>query len=179
MTMAKDQTTATLIDETTPTNGKRAVELRTAHDYTLTLRALELRSEDLKKLAKRTSDEGYSREGRAIQADAEAIDHHILPVFRSQRELPLVTEEALAKEIEGALRVAIFRAFDGLDNPKVVITPGHVHDRRDRLIDILTERVLRYALEIADESFNQGYAAREQTGEALAMRPIAALRTGN
>lgn len=152
------------------------VTLRTAHDYSLVSRALGNEKEVLAKLASKTKDAGYPREARAIQADADAIEHHVLPSFNAQRELPLVSAEQLEKEIHGALRRFVYNAFDGLGNPSVVVTPGGIASRRDALLKDLTTRVLLYATEIADEAFNQGYAAREQTAEALAMRAVHTLR---
>lgn len=152
------------------------IVLRAAHDYTVTHQALEARAEDLEKLAKKNRDEGYLREARAVQSDAEAIKNHILPVFREQRELPLVTQDQLSKEISAALRIFVNRAFDGLGDPKVQPTPAGVAARRDSLLEALTKRVSMFVTDVADEAFNQGAAAREQTAEALAMRSISSLR---
>jgi hypothetical protein len=144
------------------------VVLRTAHDYSLVTVALDSRQEELKKLAKKNLDEGYTREARAISADAEAIEHHVLPQFRAQRELPLVTSEQLEKEISGALRVLVMRAFDGLSDKKVLITPEGLADRKNRLLTQLTTRISLYATQLADEAFNQGVAAR-----SVAIAPMA------
>lgn len=168
----------TLIDEA-PTTGSKKPEpviLKSAHDYSLTQQALEVRKEDLKKLAKKTSDEGYRREARNIQADADAIEHHILPSFRSQRELPFVTGEQLDKEIAGALSVFVARAFDGLDVPNVKLTKSGMDIRKSNLLKTLTARVSLFAIELADEAFNQGAAARQQSAEALAFRYVSTLR---
>ena len=170
-------TTNALLDEPTAAAKKPApIVLRASHDYSITEQALASRAEELKKLAKKNNEEGYRREGRAVQADADAIEHQILPVFREQRELPLVTQDALEKEVGAALRLYITQAFSGLGDPKVEHTPSGIAFRRDTLLKQLTTRVTLYATELADEAFNQGVAAREQTAEALAMRAIGTLR---
>ncbi len=152
------------------------VRLRSAHDFTLVTSALDFRKEDLKKLAKKVAEDGYQREARAIAADAEAIESHVLPQFRAQRELPLVTHDQLEKEINGAIRRFVSRAFDGLGDPKVIVTPSALDRRKDDLLKALAARVTLYVKEVADEAFNQGAAARQQTAEALAMRSISTLR---
>lgn len=152
------------------------VKLRSAHDYSITQFALEQRKEGLVKLAKKTSEEGFSREARAIQADADAIEQAILPQFRQQRELPLVTHEQLEKEVGGALKIFITRAFSGLGDPKIVATPEGIASRRNLLLEDLTKRVTLCVKDVADEAFNQGAAARTHTSEALAMRQISTLR---
>lgn len=166
-----------MIDDFATTQKKPTpVLLRAAHDYTITTQALESRAEDLKKLAKKTGEEGYRREARAIQADADAIQHQILPVFREQRELPFVTTEALEKEVNAALKIFVSQAFNGLGDPKVQHTPSGIAGRRDDLLRELTKRVTLFAIDLADEAFNQGTAARQQSAEALAVRVIGTLR---
>jgi hypothetical protein len=168
---------ATLIDEPVRARtGPEPVALRSQHDYSLVTDALEHRKEDLEKLAKKNEEEGYSREARAIKADLAAIEHHILPVFRDQREMPLVTHEQLAKEIAAALRPHIYRAFDGLGDPKVHVTFDGIQRRRDTLLDALALRITHFATGLADEAFNEGHAAREQSAPALARRQIGELR---
>ena len=167
--------TNTLVEEPTKAPSD-TVRLRSRHDFALTTKALEVRSEDLKKLAKKADDEGYRREAKAIRADAEAIEIDILPSFRDQRELPLVSEEQLEKEIAAALRILVVRAFDGLDDPKVPPTPTSLERRRENLLEALTKRTTTYATTIADEAFNQGVAAREQSAESIAMRAVRELR---
>jgi hypothetical protein len=152
------------------------VKLRTAHDFTLTATALQARAEELKKLSKKNSEEGYAREAKSVEADANAIEFHILPQFRAQRELPLLTVEQVEKEITGALRVFVFRAFDGLDNPKVAISPENIRGRKERVLESIGKRVTFFAREIAERAFNEGVAAREISPESLAMRCIGSLR---
>lgn len=168
---------ATLLADAPTTNKKpEPVLLRSLHDYALTQTALESRKEELTKLAKKNLDEGYTREARAVQSDAEAIEHHILPSFRAQRELPLVSAEQLEKEVTGALARLVHIAFTGLGDPKVMHTPEGIANRKERLLQALGVRVTLFVTEVADNAFNQGVAAREQTAEALAMRSITTLR---
>lgn len=155
------------------------VRLRSAHDFTLTVQALTARVEDLKKLAKKNEEEGYKRESRAVAADAEAIERFVLPALRDQRELPLVTVETLENEILGALRPMVQRAFSGFGDPKVQITPSMIDWRRDELLKVLVGRVLQFVTDVADDAFNQGHAAREQTAEAIAQRSIGSLRASD
>ena len=169
-------TNAALLEETAAPKKPSPVTLRTAHDFSLVTQALEFRKEDLTKLAKKVQEDGYAREARSISADAEAIERHVLPQFREQRELPLVTHEQLEKEIAVALTRFISAAFRGLGDPKVVVTPATIDHRREELLKSLTTRVALYVKDVADDAFNQGYAAREQTAEALAMRAIGTLR---
>jgi hypothetical protein len=153
-----------------------AVALRSAHDFSLVTQALEFRTEDLKKLATKTAAEGYPREARAISADAEAIEHQVLPQFREQRELPFVTHEQLEKEISAALRRFVTVAFQGLGDPKVAVTASSIDYRRDELLKSLTTRLTLYVKDVAGDAFNQGIAAREQSSEAIAMRSVGTLR---
>lgn len=152
------------------------VALRTAHDFSLVTTALEFRKDDLTKLAKKVQEDGYAREARAITADAEAIEQHVLPQFREQRELPFVTHEQLEKEISAALTRFVRQAFQGLGDPKVVVTPASIDHRREELLKSLTTRITLYAKDVADDAFNQGIAAREQSSEAIALRSISTLR---
>lgn len=152
------------------------VTLRSLHDYSLTTNALEHRVEELKKLAKKNTDEGYVREARAIEADAASIEHQILPCFRNQRELPLVSEAQLEKEVAGALRRIVFSAFEGLGDPKVLTTPEMIAHRRDHALKRIAERVTAYTVEVAEDAFNQGAASRQQTSESIALRSVTTLR---
>lgn len=152
------------------------VQLKSAHDYSLVTAALELRKLDLTALAKKTTAEGYPREGAIMNADALALEHHVLPAFRAQRELPLVTPEQLEKNLNAALRIPIWRAFEGLGDPKVVATFEGVTVRKTKLLDGLTTRISIYVREVAEEAYRQGMASREQTPEAIADRSVARLR---
>jgi hypothetical protein len=167
----------TLVSETSATPRKpEPIHLPTPHDHKIVADALELRKEDLKALAKKNRAEGYSREASVMDADALALEHHILPAFRSQRELPLVTHEQLSKNIETALKVPIFRAFDQLGDPKIKMTHNGIMTRRDNLLDFIAKRVVLYVKDVAEEAYRQGMAARQQTPEVIADRAIMTLR---
>lgn len=170
---------ATATAEKAPSNAAQkpeALQLRSVHDYSLTLTSLEHRVEELKKLAKKNMDEGYEREARAINADILSIEQHILPCFRNQRELPLVSHEQLQDEILGALRRHVTQAFEGLGDPKVLTTPEMIAHRRENLLKRLAVRVTLFVNEVVEDGYNQGFAAREQTSESIAMRGITTLR---
>src|SRR5947209_714999 len=85
MPPAKEASSAT---ENATENGgakePRPVRLRTAHDASITVKALELRVDRLKKLEKTMAGDGYRREARAVRADADSILEHVLPAFREQ-----------------------------------------------------------------------------------------------
>lgn len=150
--------------------------LPTRHDVKIVLDALELRKDDLKKLATKTQAEGYPREAAVMSADAAALEHHVLPAFRSQRELPLVTPEQLEKNINAALKVPVNRAFEGMGDPKVIQTYESVMSRKEKLQQHLAVRVALYVREVAEEAYRQGMAAREQTAESIADCAIMTLR---
>jgi hypothetical protein len=152
------------------------IEFRTEHDLKLAGVALEHRVEELKKLQKKNDEEGYAREARAISADAAAIEHHLLPQLRAQRELPLLSTEQLQKEVEAALSRAVHQAFEQLDNPKAAITPEGIRSRRAHLIAKLASRVIVFARELAEASWNDGYQARGQSTERLTLNALESLR---
>lgn len=168
--------TATAEKQPAAASKPEAVTLRSAHDYSLTTSALEHRVEELKKLSKKNSDEGYHREARVIDADVQSIEHHVLPCFRQQRELPLVTVEQLEQEIAGALRRPVTKAFEGLGDPKVLTTPEMISHRRENLMKLLGVKLATYVNQVAEDAYNQGFAAREQTSESIAVRAIGTLR---
>lgn len=172
--MAKtDERQITAVDETTRrTKALEPVELRSARDYTLAMRALDEHAAGLKKLAQKTLEGGYPREGRAILADAEAIEYHIVPAFREQRELPLLEAEDVDKAIARGLRRLVFRAFETLDDPKLKITPELIGTRKDALLQQLGERIGSFSRDLASRAFDEGYAARLTAAEHLAMRSI-------
>lgn len=169
--------TNVLLEE--PETGRKKpepVQLRTPHDFGLVTQALIVRKDELDKLAKKTLEGGYPRESRAIAADAMAIEHHVMPAFRDQRELPLVSHDQLEKAIAAALKVPVYRAFEGMGDPKVAITFDGVQARKESLLERLALRMTLYVKDVADEAYNQGVAARENTSEALAYRAIETLR---
>jgi hypothetical protein len=157
----------------------KPVQLRSARDYTIATTALTTRAADLKKLAEKTRTEGYPREASSIDSDALAIEQFILPQFRAQQELPLITVEQLEKAIEEALRIPIVNAFNGLGDPKTLPTPDNIAGRKEMLSKRLVTRLSLYARAVAKEAFDAGVAAREALPETLALRSIAELRTSN
>lgn len=173
-----DQTTAVDEPPKKPTPPK-PVQLRSAHDYTIATTALEFRAADLKKLSEKTRSEGYPREAGAIEADASAIEHFILPQFRAQQELPLITVEQLEKAIADAIRIPIVNAFSGVGDPKIQVTPDSVTGRKEMLSTRLVTRISLYVCAVAKESFDAGVAAREALPETLALRSIGELRTSD
>lgn len=173
---APDQTTIPGTENGAPPKKATPVHLRSAPDFEIVTRALDHESEELKKLSKRNSDAGYVKEARRIEADVYSIEHHIAPQFRSQRDLPVVTHEQLAKEVAAAVRLFVFRTFDGLDNPKVQTTPEGIRGRRDRLVNELAERITLYASDVSEGASNEGYAARLMNAESIALHSIGTLR---
>lgn len=172
-----EQTSALTEAPAAPAKAKiEPVVMRSPHDVQLTQQALEHRVEELKSLSKKNTTEGYVREARTIDADVAAIEHAILPQFRSQREIAFVTTEALEKEVAAALRVFIFRAFDGLDDPNSNVTAVGIRNRRDRLVEALATRVTMFARDVADAAHAAGYQTRVTTSESLALGVIASLR---
>ncbi len=178
--MKTTQEQTTVLADAPATNGApkkpEPVKLASAHDFTLTTQALEHRAEELKKLSKKNSEEGYTREAKSIEADVAAIEYSILPQFRNQRELPLAGVEQLESSVEAALRVFIFRAFDTLDDPKSKVTAEGIRNRHDRLVDLLADRITLYARDVAEDAFNHGYAIRQTSPEAIAARNVRTLR---
>ena len=174
MTKHEEQMTdAALVSTATPSTP--AIELRSAHDFALVTAALEHRSADLDKLAKKNEEEGYSKEARAVRADVQAISAHILPQFRAQPELPLVTMEALERQVLGKVSVHVARAFRSLDDPKVVVGEAEIQRRKEHLVKTLAERITLFAVDVAREAWQQGRAAREMTEEAIAAKQVSAL----
>ncbi len=143
------------------------VELRSAHDYALVTAALEHRAADLDKLAKKNDEEGYAREARAVRADATAINSHILPQFREQPDLPVVTSQQIETALQHKIAVHVARAFRNLDDPKIVVSEMELTRRREKLIADLASGCALFGIEIAREAWNQGYAVREMTEEFI------------
>ena len=161
------------LDTTTgPTEAKKPqpVELRTARDYSLATQALTSRVDDLKDLAKKNEKEQYHREAKNILADAAAIEHFILPQFRTQQELPLKTPEQVRTAIAEALRPII--------RPKLVVRTGEkdapvsIARREEELAGQIATRVMAFAQDLFEEAYNAGHAARENTFEVFALRSM-------
>lgn len=150
------------------------IVLRTRRDATLAAQALEHRADDLEKLAKKNQDEGYSREARTQLADAATIKELILPSFREQGELPLVTPEQVRGGIAEGLR-------DIIRNSLIVRAPEDRQEdallsREEALLEKLAIRVEAFAEECAQRGFDAGYSARTAQPNVLVHESISALR---
>ena len=162
----------------------KPVRLRTARDYSLTTTALEHRAEDLEKLSKKTKEEGYHAEARTIDGDVGAIRDIILPLFKEQRELPLVTNDDLEATVKNALHAVIHRFAVSSDSAaRADRVRGAGNDAAEpwqgkRELDLsaaIGRAVTSFAVEIAESSYAAGLAAREMTPHALAKRSSFAL----
>ena len=180
-----DQTSFAAPAAETPGNGNgttkppKPVELHSAHDFALTRQALTTHADDLEKLVDKVKDQGYSREARTIAADVGAIREVILPKFSAQQELALVSGAALEKQVADALRVEIYRTFNGLDDPKAKITQAGMVGRRDRLLQLLASRVASFARDVAEAAYDQGYQVRKSSPESIAAKAVATLSGGS
>lgn len=149
------------------------IVLRTRRDATLAAQALEHRAEDLTKLAKKNAEEGYHRESRTQLSDAATIKELILPAFREQGELPLVTIEQVRGGIAEGLR-------DIIRNALVVRAPEDkqldaLQSREESLLEKLAIRIEAFAEEIASVGYNAGYAAREAQPNVIVHQALPAL----
>lgn len=175
-----DQTTfappaATTTDGKTP---PKPIQLSSAHDVALTRHALATHADDLDGVSKKVKEAGYDREARTISADAGAIRQGILPRFGGQTEIALVSPAALEEQIANAIKVEIYRMFDGLDDPQARISAAGMRGRRDRLVTILGSRLTAHAQELATAAWNAGYQARTLTSEVLAAGCVGTLGGG-
>ena len=164
----------------------KPVELRTARDYSLTTQALTIRAEDLKKLAKKTREEGYTHEARNIEGDAGAIEHYILPRFKEQQELPLVTADKVRSAIANAVHGIVHKfavSSDSAEQGQAASRQSEETLRRwqgeresnlEKAIAVCVEAAL---VEAAAEGFAAGLAARENSPEHLALRSVDAMHT--
>jgi hypothetical protein len=161
----------------------KPVKLRTARDFSLTTTALEHRAEDLEKLSKKTKEEGYHAEARTIDGDVGAIREIILPLFREQKELPLVTNDDLEATVKNAIHATIHRFAVSSDSAAradrvrgVDGSPEVWQGKREAELSAAIGRaVASFAVEIAESSYAAGLAAREMTPLALAKRSSFAL----
>jgi hypothetical protein len=156
------------------------VQLRSAHDYALAVRALEERQEGIEKLAKKNEEEGYHRESRAMIADAAAIKMFILPAFRGQVELPLATAEKVREGIALRLRPIVRQYIKAAAGPALVKDGNTeqedlLRNRETSLVEKLALYIETYVSAAATEAYNAGYAARDNDPEAIALRTIGAL----
>jgi hypothetical protein len=161
------------------TNGKapEPVVFRSRRDVSLAAEALKHRADDLQKLAKRNDDEGYKREARTQRADAAAITDLILPAFREQGELPLVTAEQVRGGIAETLRGIIHGALSAPQDPKAPEDKqlDALRSREERILDALALRIETFASEVAELAYNTGYSARENETAMIVSRCIHAL----
>ena len=177
---------ATLIQEPARPEGRSGapepLAFRTRHDVSLTAQALELRAEDLTKLAKKNQDEGYRAEARAILGDVGAIKEVILPQLADQRELPIATPEDVESAVANALRPGVHALVRSTRAAPTNVGDESVaafdRDRADGYVARLAERVARYAAEVAERAYTAGLAARESTPEAIAVKSIDLLEYG-
>ena len=102
-----------------------------------------------------------------------ALEHRAEEIAKLAKK---ASEEDLERDIAAAIRTGVFRAFDGLDNPKTMPTVAGIQRRRDVLIKVLADRITTFAIVVADEAFKQGLAAREQSPQRIAQRSVTDLR---
>lgn len=167
--------TATMEQTQEQQTAPEPVKLRTRRDYSLTVQALESRAAELAKLAKKTQEEGYTAESRIIASDAGAITEYILPRFRAQQELPLVSEERVRAAVKSAFHAVIHRFAVSSDSAQKKDAQGELTDRwqgkrEEDLAAAIARGVEAYAIEIAEAAYAAGYAAREMTPAAIALR---------
>lgn len=157
-----------------PNSQPQPIHLRTRHDASLAAKALESRAETLDKLADKNEGEGYYREARGQKSDAATIRELILPAFREQGELPLVTPEQIRGGIAEGLRSIIRNAL-------IVRAPEEkqedaLQSREDNLLEQLALRVEGFAEEVASIAYEAGYAARESAPNHLVHRALHAIK---
>lgn len=155
-------------------NSPSPIHLRTRHDATLAAHALEHRVDELEKLAKKNQDSGYGREARTQLSDAATIKELILPAFREQGELPLVTPEQVRGGIAEGLRdiirnALIVRAPDDKQTDALI-------SREDQLLEKLAIRIEAYAEQVASDAYEAGYAARHNDPQFIVHQALHSLR---
>jgi hypothetical protein len=142
-----------------------SIELPTAHHFAITRIAIEQRAESLKKLASKTSDEGYPREARVIAADAQALNEDVLPQFRDQAELPLASYDDVRFGIQNLLRGNVWKHVQQAADDQV--------DHRNLLLDVIGSKVAQLLIAVAERSYTAGFRAREETPEFFALKSLA------
>lgn len=148
-------------------------------DYQLTRDALAHRAENLKAVVKKTATEGYPKQAREIQADAERIEFGLLTRFNAQPDLPIVLPVELAEQITAALSPIVAVAFDSIGGKSSVkLTDAMIKYRKQNLLKAITDRVLSFATLTARTAYDAGYAQSRTTPELFAMKEIDALRGG-
>ncbi|AHG92094.1 hypothetical protein J421_4627 (plasmid) [Gemmatirosa kalamazoonensis] len=144
-----------------------SVILRTPHDHTIVVQALEQRAEALAKRAKQLKDDGYRNAARTIDDDAAAIRTFILPQFAQQQELELATtetvEDAIAAALAGTVRgMLIVRAPQDRQEDAL-------QSREENLSKALAKRVAAYATRVAEHAYAAGFHARGTDPETIAL----------
>lgn len=177
--------TGTLLDDdvTAPTKQPtpQPVTLRTPHDASLVVKAIETRVEDLKSLAKKNTQAGYPRQAREQEGDAGALEFYVLPQFRAQQELPLGTPEqvrgGIANALRGVVRGQLVVRVMKKANEEETTEQGERSSaaREQALLEVLALRIERFAEAVASAAYEAGVAARQSSPEAIALRSLDAL----
>lgn len=143
------------------------IELPTAHHWRLTKTAIDRRILAIKSLAKKVSDDGYFREARIMEQDALALSEDVSPQLEVQAEIPLATadevQSGVANELRGVVRRHVRRDQQDVDHEA-------------QMLKELSERVERFACEVANRAYAAGLSAREATAEVFALKSLNALR---
>ena len=175
-----DQTSILEGNGTTPATAKKnsgiePLRFIARRDVRIVEMALQRYKGELANLAKKNSAEGYTDESRQMVSDAEGIEYRILPQLRAQRELPLVSYEALEKELTNHLSGTVRAGFTGLEDLKTPPTKAAIKSRSDSLLRRLASQLAHYARDVAQGSFDEGYARSTLTAEGLALKHVARL----
>lgn len=143
------------------------IELPTPHHWRLVKVAIDDRVASLKSIAKKVSDEGYIREARVMEHDALALSEDVSPQLEVQAEIPLATadevQSGVANELRGVVRRHVRRDQQDVDHEA-------------QMLKELSERVERFACEVANRAYAAGLSAREATAEVFALKSLNALR---
>jgi hypothetical protein len=126
--------------------------------------ALESRAEELEKLAKKNKDEQYPREARVMELDAMMLREDLIPQLRDQVEIPLATGDEVKGAVANQLRDLV-RRFVKRD-------PDGEEDYEAQMLDKLSERVGAFASALAERAFHEGFIARQQTAEVIALKCV-------
>lgn len=143
------------------------IDLPTPHHWRLVKVAIDDRVSALKSIAKKVSDEGYIREARIMEHDALALSEDVSPQLEVQAEIPLATadevQSGVANELRGVVRRHVRRDQQDVDHEA-------------QMLKELSERVERFACEVANRAYAAGLSAREATAEVFALKSLNALR---
>lgn len=154
----------------------KPIQLQTPRDMMLLTNSIEDRVQTLKGLAKKNREEKYEKEARVMDADADALEHRVLPQVRHQQELPLTTVEELRTGICNGLRDIV--------KAHIVVRPAVADENRiqrniataiDDMLTKIAVRVESFAERVALDGYAAGYAAREAEPTVIAKRALSAL----